>query len=97
MVQRNTGLAGRTEEAETAAEGSPARDRYRALGLKLSNLAIACKLANRKIWPQKAEFSDFFYFLEARAAPLSEVEKISDKEGITQYRPCQLSEPRVLG
>ena len=30
----------------------------------------------------KAEFSDFFYFLEARAAPLSEVEKISDKDGI---------------
>ena len=87
MVQRNTGLAGRAEEAETAAEGSPARDRYRALGLKPSNLAIACKLANRKIWPQRAEFSDFFYFLEARAALLIEAIMISDKDGITQYRP----------
>lgn len=73
MVQRITGLAGGTEKAETAAEGSSARDRYRALEIKVSNLAIACKLANRKIWPQEAEFSDFFYFLQARAAPLIEV------------------------
>ena len=70
MVQRNTGLAGRTKEEETAVEASPPRERYRALEVTVSNLAIACKVPI------------FFIFLEVRAALLIEARMISDKDGI---------------